>query len=124
MKTGKMVFSSWTDFTDEFESIFSPENEATTTLMTLESDWYFQGKQNIDAYTDEFKELIALSGYTDPITVVLKFRRGLHPTTQDKITASGTEDRPKDNNLQGWLQAAQRFNLNQLANEAFYYTLR
>jgi hypothetical protein len=111
MKTGKMVFSSWTDFTDEFESIFCPENEATTALMTLESDWYFQGKRNIDTYTDDFKELITLSGYTDPIAVVLKFCRGLHPTTQDKIAESGT-DRPKDNDLQGWLQAAQRFDLN------------
>jgi hypothetical protein len=123
MKTGKMVFSSWTDFTDEFESIFCPENEATTALMTLESDRYFQGKRNIDAYTDKFKELITLSGYTDPITVVLKFCRGLHPTTQDKIAESGT-DRPKDNDLQGWLQAARRFDLNRLANEAFHYTSR
>jgi hypothetical protein len=88
--------------TDKFELIFCPENEATTALMTLESDRYFQGKRNIDAYTDEFKELITLSGYTDPIAVVLKFCRGLHPTTQDKITESGM-DRLKDNNLQGWL---------------------
>jgi hypothetical protein len=91
MKTGKMVFSSWTDFTDEFESIFCPDNEATTVLMTLESNRYFQGKRNVNAYMDEFKELIALSGYTDPIAVVLKFYRGLHPTTQDKIAESGTD---------------------------------
>jgi hypothetical protein len=38
MKTGKMVFASWTEFTDKFELIFCPENEATTALMTLESD--------------------------------------------------------------------------------------
>jgi hypothetical protein len=73
MKTRKMVFASWTEFTDECESIFCPENEVTTTLMTLKSDWYFQGKQNIDAYTDKFRELIALSRYMDPITVILKF---------------------------------------------------
>jgi hypothetical protein len=79
--------------------------------MTLESDRYFQGKRNVDAYTDEFRELIALSGYTDPIAVVLKFRRGLQPSTQDKIAESGT-DRPKDNDLQGWFQAARRFDLN------------
>jgi hypothetical protein len=123
MKTGKMVFTSWTEFTDEFESIFCPENEATTALMTLESDRYFQGKRNVDAYTNEFHELVALSGYTDPIAIVLKFRRGLQPSTQDKIAESGT-DRPKDNDLQGWFQAARRFNLNRLANEAFRYTLR
>jgi hypothetical protein len=123
MKTGKMVFTSWTEFTDEFESIFCPENEATTALMTLESDRYFQGKRNVDAYTDGFRELVALSGYTDPIAIVLKFRRGLQPSTQDKIAESGT-DRPKDNDLQGWFQAARRFDLNRLANEAFRYTSR
>jgi hypothetical protein len=37
-ETGKMVFASWTEFTDEFELIFCPENEVTTVLMTLESD--------------------------------------------------------------------------------------
>jgi hypothetical protein len=89
-----MVFASWTEFTDEFESIFCPENEATTALMTLESDRYFQGKRNLDACTDKFHELITLSGYTDPIAVVSKFRRGLQPSTPDKITESGT-DRPR-----------------------------
>jgi hypothetical protein len=72
-ETGKMVFTSWTKFMDEFGSIFCPENKATTVLMTLISDQYFQGKRNVDAYTDEFRELIVLSGYTDPIAIVLKF---------------------------------------------------
>jgi hypothetical protein len=111
------------EFTDEFESIFYLENEATTALMTLESNRYFQGKRNVNANTDKFHELIALSGYTDPIAVVLKFHRGLHPTTQDKIAESGM-DRLKDNDLQGWLQATRRFDLNRLANEAFHYTSR
>jgi hypothetical protein len=91
IKTGKMVFTSWTKFMDEFISILCPENEVTTTLMTLKSDWYFQGRQNVDAYTDKFRELIALSGYTDLITVILKFCQGLHPTTQDKIVEFGTD---------------------------------
>jgi hypothetical protein len=47
---------------------------ATTALMRLESDQYFQAKQNVEAYIDEFKDLVDLSGYTDPIAVVLKFR--------------------------------------------------
>jgi hypothetical protein len=68
-----MCFSSWDEFREEFTVAFCPENEATTALMRLESDPYFQGKQNIEAYIDEFKDLIDLSGYTDPITIVLKF---------------------------------------------------
>jgi hypothetical protein len=59
--------------TEEFTSTFCPENEATTALMRLESDWYYQGKQNVEVYIDEFKDLVNLSGYTDPIAIVLKF---------------------------------------------------
>jgi hypothetical protein len=34
----------------------------------------FQAKWNVEAYIDEFKDLVDLSGYTDPIAIVLKFR--------------------------------------------------
>jgi hypothetical protein len=88
-----MCFASWREFTEECVSTFCPENEATTALMRLESDRYFQAKRNVEVYIDEFKDLVDLSGYTDPIAIVLKFRWGLNPTTQDRITESGT-DRP------------------------------
>jgi hypothetical protein len=38
MRTGKMCFASWDKFREEFTAAFCPENEATTTLMRLESD--------------------------------------------------------------------------------------
>jgi hypothetical protein len=44
MRTGVMAFADWTDFTSEFMSTFCPENEATSALMRLESDRYFQGQ--------------------------------------------------------------------------------
>jgi hypothetical protein len=44
MRTGVMAFANWTDFTSEFMSAFCPENEATSALMCLESDRYFQGQ--------------------------------------------------------------------------------
>jgi hypothetical protein len=72
--SGKMCFASLHDFTEEFTSMFCLENEATTALMWLESDHYYQGKQNAEAYIDEFKDLIGLSSYTDPIAIMLKFR--------------------------------------------------
>jgi hypothetical protein len=62
-----------------------------STLMRLESDCYFQGQRNVEAYIDKFKDLIDMSGYTDPIAIVVKFRRGLNVTTQDKIAESGTD---------------------------------
>jgi hypothetical protein len=92
-------------------------------LMRLESDQYYQSKRNVEAYIDEFKDLIDLSGYTDPIAIVLKFRRGLNPTTQDRITESGT-DRPGDTDFNGWFKAARCLNLNRLANEAFHLASR
>jgi hypothetical protein len=67
--------------------------------------WYYQCKRNVEAYIDEFKDLVDLSGYTDPIAIVLKFRRGLNPTTQDKITKSGM-DRLGDTDFNGWFKAA------------------
>jgi hypothetical protein len=90
---------------EEFVSAFCPENEATTALMRLKSDCYFQGKQNVEAYIDEFKDLVDLSGYTDPIAIMLKFRRGLNSMTQDRIAESGT-DRLGDTDFNSWFKAA------------------
>jgi hypothetical protein len=123
MRSGKMCFASWDEFRDEFMAAFCPENEATTALMRLESDRYFQAKWNVEAYIDEFKDLINLSGYTNPIAIVLKFRRGLNPTTQDRIAESGT-DRPSNMDFEGWFKAAQHLDLNRLANEAFHFASR
>jgi hypothetical protein len=91
--------------------------------MRLESDRYFQGKRNVEAYIDEFKDLIDLSRYTDPIAIVLKFRRGLNSTAQDRIAESGT-DRLMDRDFDGWFKAARRLDLNRLTNEAFHYASR
>jgi hypothetical protein len=123
LQSGKMCFASWHGFTEEFAVTFCPENEVTTVLMRLGSDRYYQGKWNVEAYIDEFKDLIDLSGYTDPIAIILKFRRGLNSTTQDHITESGT-DRPGDTDFNGWFKAAQRLDLNHLANEAFHLASR
>jgi hypothetical protein len=118
-----MCFASWHDFTEEFAATFCPENKVTTALMRLESDRYYQGKRNVEAYIDEFKDLIDLSGYTDPTTIVLKFRQGLSPMTQDRIAESGT-DRPSDTDFNGWFKATQRLDLNRLVNEAFHLASR
>jgi hypothetical protein len=61
MWSGKMCCTSWHNFTEEFAAMFSPENEVTMALMQLESDRYYQGKQNVKAYIDEFKDLVDLS---------------------------------------------------------------
>jgi hypothetical protein len=123
IQTGKMCFASWDEFREEFTTVFCPENEATTVFMWLESDRYFQDKRNVEAYIDKFKDLIDLSGYTDPITIVLKFHCSLNSMTQDRIAESGI-DRPKDKDFDGWFKAAQCLDLNCLTNEAFHYASR
>jgi hypothetical protein len=102
--------------------MFCPENKAIA-LIQLKSDCYFQGKQNVEVYINKFKDLIDISGYTDPIVIVLKFHRGLNLITQDRITKSGM-DRLQDMDFNGWFKTAQCLDLNCFTNEAFHYASR
>jgi hypothetical protein len=108
---------------EEFALMFCPENEATRVLMWLKSDCYIQGKWNVEAYIDKFKDLINLSGYTNPIIIVLKFHQGLNSMTQDRIAESGM-DRPQDMDFNSWFKAARCLDLNHLTNAAFHYAFR
>jgi hypothetical protein len=118
-----MYFASWSDFMEEFVLVFCPENKATTALIKLKSNYHFQGKQNVEVYIDKFKDLVDLSSYTDPITIMLKFCQGLNSMTQDRIAKSGM-DRPSDMDFNGWFKAAQCLDLNCLVNEAFHLASR
>jgi hypothetical protein len=106
-----MCFTSWSDFTEEFMSMFCPDSEATIALMRLEFDHYFQGKWKLETYIDKFKDLVDLSGYTDPIVIMIKFCWGLNSTTQDIIAKSGT-DRLSDIDFNTWFKTAQHLDLN------------
>jgi Retrotransposon gag protein/Zinc knuckle len=112
-------YASWNAFRTVFVETFCPENEATHAILRLESEKYFQGKRTVDEYVDEFEDLIDLSGYTDEIAIVIKFRRGLNPAIQDKIAESGA-DRPGDTDAEAWYKMARRYDQNRLANEAFH----
>jgi hypothetical protein len=57
--------------------------------MKLESTSYYQRFRPLDDYIDEFQDLVAESGYTDPMTVVVKFRRGLNPQVQTAVAWTG-----------------------------------
>src|SRR3979490_3402247 len=118
-KAGGPSYATWADFKAEFRATFCLENEATTSLMRLESERYFQGRGTVAQYVDKFSDLTDLSGYSDPLAIIIKFRRGLNASTQDRIEESGT-DRPADNDPDSWYKAARRFDLNRLANEAFH----
>ena len=54
-----------------------PLNSEATAVNMLEMSAYFQGKQTVDNYLDQFQDLVYYSGYTDPKTIVVKFCQGL-----------------------------------------------
>jgi hypothetical protein len=78
MKSGQMTFADLNMFTSEFVLILYPENKVMMASMRLESEDYFQGRCNVEVYIDEFKDLVNMLGYTDPITIILKFHWGLN----------------------------------------------
>jgi hypothetical protein len=84
----------------------------------LEGTTYFQGRRAVDDYLDDFRDLISDSGYSDPKTIVVKFRRGLNPAIADAV-ATMAAGRPDDLDPEAWYEAARRIDQNQAANAAF-----
>ena len=73
----------------------------------LEGISYLQGRRTVDDYLDEFQDLISDSGYSDPKTIVVKFRRGLNPATADTV-ATMAAGRLDDLNPEAWYEVAIR----------------
>jgi hypothetical protein len=115
---GNPHFVDWDEFCSRFRTEFFPLHSDAVATNKLEATSYFQGRRMVDDYLDEFRDLISDSGYADPKTIVVKFRRGLNPSIVDAVAimASG---RPDDLDLEAWFEAAIRFNQNQAANAAF-----
>lgn len=114
-------FADWQEFIDTFISLFCPANEATDALVRLETMEYHQKKRDVDEYVDEFADLIDKSGYTDPLVIVVKFRRGLNPAIRTKIAELGI-NRPKDDDPEKWFEMARMLDLNRISSEAFEST--
>jgi hypothetical protein len=87
-------------------------------IVQLESESYYQGRKSMDEYIDEFEELIRKAGYGDDKVKVIKFRKGLNPKIQNAI-AEGSDNRPSDDNHEGWYKAACLLDQNKQANDAF-----
>jgi hypothetical protein len=77
------------------------------------------GKETVDDYIDEFLELIHEAGYIDGLSIIMKFRRGLDRDIQDQI-AEMVQRRLKENDPEGWYNAAHMLNANRTANQAFH----
>jgi len=72
----------------------------------------------VDDYLDNFQTLVSNTGYTDPRTLVVKFRRGLKLGIQNQI-ATMPYRQPADTDPDAWYRAAWRIDQARLANEAF-----
>ena len=116
-------FIDWEDFVSEFQTHFYPVDAEASAVNVLESAGYYQKARSVDDYLDEFRNLIADSGYTDSKVVVVKFRRGLNPSIQNAIATMVT-GRPSDADYEGWYRAARRIDQARAANEAFQATGR
>jgi hypothetical protein len=116
-------FFDWSDFRDEFRKEFTPAHSESTAISRLESTSYFQRARSLDDYLDEFQDLITDSGYTDPKTVVVKFRRGLNTQIQNAIATMVT-GRPSDADADAWYSMARVVEQNRATNEAFGFSQR
>jgi hypothetical protein len=115
---GSDYFVDWEDFRSKFKIEFYPLHSDALATNKLEGTAYFQGRRPVDDYLDDFRDLITESGYTDPKTIVVKFRRGLRPSIADAV-ATMASGRPDDLDPDSWYEAAIRIDQNEAANEAF-----
>jgi hypothetical protein len=120
---GQAKFLDWMDFREEFRKEFCPANSDAAAINRLETTSYFQRTRSVDEYLDEFLDLIAEAGYTDPKTLVVKFRRGLNPQVQNAV-ATMSAGRPSDVSPTAWYEAARTVDQNRASNEAFQSSFR
>ena len=102
--TGVFPIQTWRDFEQQFWLHFFPVNVEANAINMLEGTSYYQGGQTVDNYLDNFQALVSDAGYTDPRTLVVKFRRGLRLGIQNQITTMPYE-RPANNNPNVWYRA-------------------
>jgi len=72
--TGVFPIQSWANFEQQFWSQFFPVNAEADAINALEGSSYYQGNWTVDDYLDCFLTLVSDAGYTNPRTLVVKFR--------------------------------------------------
>ena len=116
--SGYLKFLDWDEFCREFQKNFFLAHSDVTAINKLESMTYYQKSWSVDDYLDKFVELVAEAGYTDPKTMVVKFRKGLDPQIQNTI-AMMAYGCPSDASPEDWYEAAKNIDQNCAANKAF-----
>ena len=118
-RSGRLRFLDWLDFEEEFRKDFLPLNAEAAAVNTLEMTDYFQGDRTVDAYLDQFRDLICDAEYSDPKTIVVKFRRGLNHRISMAL-AGMPIGRPSDKDPEAWFRLAVQMDQNQAADDAFH----
>ena len=118
-----LKFLDWDEFQKEFQKDFCPAHSDVAAINKLESTTYYQKSRSIDDYLDEFMELVAEAGYTDPKTMVVKLQKGLDPQIQNTVVTMAYSH-PSDASLEDWYDAAKNVDQNHVANEAFKMAYR
>jgi len=83
--TGIFPIQTWGDFEQQFWIHFFPVNMEADAINALEGVSYHQGGWTVDDYLNNFQALVSDAEYTDPQTLVVKFRRGLRLGIQNQI---------------------------------------
>ena len=65
----------------------------------------------MDDYIDKFLELVEEAGYSDSLSIIIKFQKGLDQDIQDRI-AEMVQGRPEDDNLEEWYAAVRVLDTN------------
>jgi hypothetical protein len=78
-KVNSNRFFNWEDFRDKFQKEFMPAHAELAAVSRQESTAYFQKGSPLDEYLDEFQDLLANSGYTDPKPLSSSSTGGLTP---------------------------------------------
>ena len=73
----------------------------------------------VDDYLDQFRDLIEDSRYSDPKTIIVKFRRGLARQISTAL-AEMPIGRPSDKSPEAWFRLAVQMDQNRVADEVFY----
>jgi len=121
--TGIFPIQTWGEFEQQFRLYFFPANAEADAINALEGTSYYQGNRTVNDYLDSFQALVSDVGYTDPRTLVVKFRQGLRLGIQNQI-ATMPYGQPANTDPDAWYKAARRIDQACLANEAFQSMLR
>ena len=70
---GYSKFLDCDEFQNEFQKDFCLAHSDVAAINKLESTTYYQKSWSLDDYLDEFVELVAEAGYTDPKIIMVKF---------------------------------------------------